>query len=204
MPINQMVMGTDYHSYCNLGIGNYFHHEGRQLQPNYNYLADMDVPHTHIINHPFDISFNYEHAFLGASSLKVEKVSIKLLKVLIPASINLEQEYSLVITVHGTQGISPVFRYISKNLEDRVFTAKLVKTEPVNDWKRFTFRLVTELKSLKGPIRSIIELTSIKAPYYIGEIKLMKSSKETHLIKCRLSNSQDMIPAGKYYLNLAI
>lgn len=68
-----MIIGSSFHSYCNTGVGDFFHNEGMRMQPFYNFLADMDVPHTHIINHPLDTDFSYENAFCGASSLVVRK-----------------------------------------------------------------------------------------------------------------------------------
>ena len=41
-------------------------------------------------------------------------------------------------------------------------------TQEEGPWKRFTFKLVSSLKVLKNDIRSIIELKSIKWPYYLG------------------------------------
>ena len=94
----------------------------------YNYLTDMDIPHTYTINHPFDTAINYENSFLGGSSLEIKKETIKLLKVFIPSSTDLSKEYFLVVTVKGTLGVNATLKYISKNEEDRVFTAKLMGT----------------------------------------------------------------------------
>ena len=47
-------MNENYHSYCNTGYGQHFFSKGQPLQERYNFMADMDIPHTHIINHPFD------------------------------------------------------------------------------------------------------------------------------------------------------
>ena len=105
---------------------------------------------------------------------------------LIPASIDLSQESFLVITVKGSEGVSAIFRYISKNEEDRVFTAKLMGTQEEGEWKRFTFKLVTSLKAIKADVRSIIELQSIKWPYYLGEVKLVHGKKESDLVQCLL------------------
>ena len=93
---------------------------------------------------------------------------------------------------------------MSKNEEDRVFNAKLMKTDEMGEWKRFTFKLLTTLKSLKADVRSIIELKSLKFPYNLGEIKLVKGRKEFHSINCVLSASKDMVPSDKYYLNLTV
>jgi endo-beta-N-acetylglucosaminidase D len=128
----------------------------------------MDVPHTHIINHPLDTEFDHEVAFMGASSLKIRRETIKLLKILIPTTINLAEPYYLVVTVHGTQSVNALFKYATKNEEDRAFTAKLMNTEEAGEWKIFTFRLVTSLKALRNNVRSIVELTSIKYPYNLG------------------------------------
>jgi len=49
----------------------------------------MDTPHTHIINNPLETDFSYEEAFVGGSSLVIRKGTVKLLKVLIPSTINL-------------------------------------------------------------------------------------------------------------------
>lgn len=84
VPVRQVAVGSAYHSYCNMGVGDHFFGEGQSLQPHYNSLRDMDVPHTHIINHPFDTEFSYDHAFYGGSSLLVRKESIKLLKLVVP------------------------------------------------------------------------------------------------------------------------
>lgn len=128
----------------------------------------MDVPHTHIINNPLDIDFNYSEVFIGGSSLQIKKESIKLLKLLIPKDIDLKEEYYLQVTVKNTQGINLVCKYMSKNEEDRIFSAKLFGTENINEWKRYTFRLVSSLAEAKTSIRSIVELTSIRWPYYLG------------------------------------
>ena len=109
-----------------------------------------------------------------------------------------------MITVHGSQGINAVFKYISKNEEDRVFTAKLMGTDEINGWKKFTFKLLTKLKAVKNNTRSIIELSSIKIPYNIGEIKFVKGKKVSDSIKCTLENSSEMIPTDQYYLNIKI
>lgn len=53
IPVNQIKIGTPYKSFCNTGAGQYFHYSGESLQQNYSFLADFDLPHTHIINHPF-------------------------------------------------------------------------------------------------------------------------------------------------------
>lgn len=100
--------------------------------------------------------------------MKVKKETIKLLKMLIPKGLNTKEEYYLQITVKGTQGINAVCKYISKNEEGRFFMAKLMKSEEVNEWKKFTFRLVGNTKEVTVDTRSLIELTSIKWPYYLG------------------------------------
>ena len=81
---------------------------------------------------------------------------IKLLKVQIPADIDLKEEYYIQVTVKDTQDIKLVFKYLSKNEEDRIFSAKFFKVEDVNEWKRYTFRLVTNLIQANSTIRSII------------------------------------------------
>lgn len=88
----------------------------------------MDVPHTHIINNPLDVEWDYDKSFYGGSSLKVKKETIKLLKMVIPEGLNPKSEYYLQVTVKDTQGINVVCKYISKKEEDRVFTAKLMKS----------------------------------------------------------------------------
>jgi hypothetical protein len=61
------------------------------MQPNYSFLADFDLPHTHIINHPFDTELNFKNAFIGATSLSMKKEILKLLKVFIPKGLNLKK-----------------------------------------------------------------------------------------------------------------
>lgn len=97
---------------------------------------------------------------------------------LIPDDINLQEEYYIQVTVKDTQSINLVFKYLSKNEEDRIFTAKLFKIEDVNDWKRYTFKLITNLIQANSSIRSIVEISSLKTPYFIGEIKLIKGKKK--------------------------
>lgn len=128
IPIKQVQLGQLFHSYCNTGVGNFFYSEGLPLQNNYDFLCDMDVPHTHIINSPLDVEWDYDKSFYGGSSLKVKKETIKLLKMVIPEGLNPKSEYYLQVTVKDTQGINVVCKYISKKEEDRVFTAKLMKS----------------------------------------------------------------------------
>lgn len=124
---------------------------------------------------------------MGGTSLTIKRESIKLLKLYIAEGIDLREEYWLQVTVKGTQGLTAVCKYISKKEEDRVFTAKMAGAEDINDWKRFTFKLVSGLKQLTAPVRSIIDLTSIKYPYQLGEIKLIKGRKpESSSIQCLL------------------
>jgi len=52
IPLNQVVIGEPFHTYFNVGYGDFFHSEGLKRQETYNYLADFDHPHTHVINHP--------------------------------------------------------------------------------------------------------------------------------------------------------
>lgn len=61
------------------------------MQENYSYLADFDLPHTHIINHPLDTELNYQDAFIGATSLSIKKPVLKLLKVYIPKGLDLKK-----------------------------------------------------------------------------------------------------------------
>lgn len=84
----------------------------------------MDLPHTHIINPPFDTDITYDHAFYGGTSLLIRKESIKLLKLLIPQGLDLTQPYFVQVTVKGTQGVNLVCKYTSKKEEERIFTAK--------------------------------------------------------------------------------
>ena len=163
------------------------------------------MPHTHIINNPLDLEWDYEHCFFGGSSLKIKKETIKLMKIVIPQGQDPKAEYYLQVTVQHTQGVSIACRYISKNEEDRVFAAKLVGSEEVNSWKKYTFRLVSSLQEVKATTRSMLELTSLKWPFWLGEIKLV-CSKDSHYnpIKCRLTVSKDLLPSHRYYLHLTI
>ena len=73
------------------------------------------MPHSHIINHPFDTAFNYNSAFIGGSSFLVTKPSIKLFRAVIPEKLNLSQEYFLILTFKNTENINVVFKYVTKN-----------------------------------------------------------------------------------------
>lgn len=76
-----------------MGTGDRFHFQGLPLQRSYSFLADYDLPHTHIINHPFDTEVNYDEIFTGGSSLRIKRDTVKLLKVVIPKGLSLKQEY---------------------------------------------------------------------------------------------------------------
>ena len=78
------------------------------------------------------------------------------MKVLIPSETDLSKEYFLVVTVKDSQGVQAIFKYISKNEEERIFNAKLMGTEEIGDWKKFTFKLITSVKEIKVNVRSII------------------------------------------------
>ena len=52
VPVNNINIGSQYHTLCNLGMGNYFTKLGIKQQQFYNYLADYDLPQTHVINSP--------------------------------------------------------------------------------------------------------------------------------------------------------
>lgn len=98
-----------------------------------------------------------------------------------------------------------VCKYVTKKEEERVFAVKMFKSEEVNDWKTYTFKLVTALSRVPILTRSILELTSIKIPYYLGQIKLLNGKKaDSPPIKCLLENSRDRQPASNYYLHLTI
>lgn len=115
IPVNHIEIGKTYHSLCNAGMGDFFYLDGEKMQKNYNFLADCDLPHTHIINNPFDTELNYQDSFFGGTSLKIKKEALKLLKVYIPKGLNLKNEYFIQITVKDTFKIDLVFKYISKN-----------------------------------------------------------------------------------------
>lgn len=85
------------------------------MQPKYSYLADYDLPHTHIINHPFETELNYQHSFIGGTSLTIKREAVKLLKVIIPKGLDLAQEYFIQVAVKDTPGVQLNFKYISKN-----------------------------------------------------------------------------------------
>jgi len=127
VPINQVVLSSPYHSYCNTGVGDSFFLEGEALQPCYNFMADMDIPHTHIINSPLDTQFNYSDGFVGANSLQINKESTKLIQLLIPQNIDLSKKYFIVVTVKNTHGINLTLKY-KVSLPDayRVFSANLL------------------------------------------------------------------------------
>ncbi len=50
--VNNIRIGSQYHSLCNMGMGNFFNIFGKKQQQFYNYLADYDYPQTHAINGP--------------------------------------------------------------------------------------------------------------------------------------------------------
>ena len=143
-----------------MGFGDYFYYLGKKFQPVYNYLMDFDMPHSHIINHPFDTAFNYNSAFIGGSSFLVTKPSIKLFRAVIPEKLNLSQEYFLILTFKNTENINVVFKYVTKSPEERIFTAEVAKVDKINDWKRCTYKLITTQKEVNTDIRTIIDLTS--------------------------------------------
>lgn len=88
-----------------MGTGDHFHFQGMPLQQGYSFLADYDLPHTHIINHPFETEVSYYEIFTGGSSLKIKRDIIKLLKVVIPRGLDLKKEYFIQITTKDTFGI---------------------------------------------------------------------------------------------------
>jgi len=72
---------------------------------------DFDQPHTHIINLPFDTSFNYKEAFIGGSSLLITKPNIKLFRAIIPKNLNLKDEYFLQLSFKDTSKLDVAFKY---------------------------------------------------------------------------------------------
>lgn len=66
-----MIIGDQaIHSYNNTGFGGYFYYNGLKVQESYDFLGDMDVSHSHIINGPLSCEFFFEDAFMGGSCFK--------------------------------------------------------------------------------------------------------------------------------------
>lgn len=57
--MQQVRIGTPYHSLFNAANADHLHYLGTPVQNKYSFLADFDLPHTHIINHPFETELNY-------------------------------------------------------------------------------------------------------------------------------------------------
>ena len=80
-----------------------------------------------------------------------------------------------------------------------------MKSEEVGEWKKFTFRLITQAKQVKEDVRSLVEIVSDSWPYVLGEIKLIKDRKAEPIeLKCQLEPSKDYLPTTCYYLNLTL
>jgi hypothetical protein len=88
-----------------MGTGDRFHFQGLPLQKGYSFLSDYDLPHTHIINHPFDTEINYDEIYTGGSSLCIKRDTAKLLKVVIPKGLDLKQDYFMQVTTKDTYDI---------------------------------------------------------------------------------------------------
>jgi ribosomal protein L31 len=204
-PVVQTRIGEPYHSLCSSGCGDKFHFLGTPLQHGYNFLADLDLPHTHIINHPFETELSYEHAFIGGSSLAIKRDAVKLLKVVIPRGLDLKRQYFIQVAVRDTPSVLLNFKYISKNEQDRIFSAKQERVEEFDGWKRFTFKLVSTVGEVKADVRSIIDIVSTRHPYFLGEIKFFEAGTDSKTaVACTIEASRDFLPTNNYYLNIVL
>ena len=205
LPVVQPSIDCNYHSLCNMGFGDSFNFEGVPLQKGYQFLTDCDLPHTQIINEPFTTEVSYDQVFTGGSSLKILKGSSKLLRVVIPARMDIKAEYWLVLTAKGTNSLVANMKYMSNNPQHRIFTLGAPVTQEVNGWMRYKFRLNTDLEQVKEDNRCLIDMASQEHPYWLGDVKIAREDSDWRPVpQSIITLSGDYQSTAYNYINVTI
>lgn len=56
----------------NLGHGTHFHHKGKKIIKNYDYMSDFDTNNAYIMNPPLNINICYNDSYMGGTCLAIE------------------------------------------------------------------------------------------------------------------------------------